>query len=86
MNPNEVKSLTLKNYERISIGRELAKEEKWQFVRAIETAILNWGGMGAKEYTSAEKVRPLPFTDAQTVILPIKTIEQAYKLLDTWLD
>lgn len=69
----------------MSIGKELAKEEKWQFVRAIETAILNWGGMGSKEYTPETKVRPLPFADAQGIITPITTIEQAYKLVDEWL-
>lgn len=82
----EVRSLTLKEYERISIGREESKAEQWQYIRAIETAFINYGGMGTKKYVPETEIRPLPLIDTKYVVMPIRTIEQAYKLLNKWQD
>lgn len=85
MRGNEVRSLTLKEYERISIGREEAKAEQWQYIRAIETAFINYGGMGTKKYVPETEIRPLPLIDNKFVIMPIRTIEQAYTMLDKFI-
>lgn len=78
----------MKEYERISIGREESKAEQWQYVRAIETAIVNYGGMGVKKYVPETELRSLPLIDNKYVIMPIRNTEQAYRLLNAfqWQD
>lgn len=81
-----MRALTLKEYERISVGKEEDKAEKWAYVRAIESAIINFGGMGAKNYINETDTRPIPLIDNINIVLPLRTKEQAYKIIDKWLD
>ena len=83
-----MKSLTLKEYERISIGKEEEEAEKWLHTRAIEASIANFGGMGAKKLIKETDIRSIPIIDNADCIKPIKNREQAYKLLNNfqWQD
>lgn len=82
-----MKSLTLKEYERISIGKSQSNADIWQYIRAIETAIINFGGMGTKNYIPETKIRSIPQIDNIGGIVPIRSLEQAYRLLNNiWQD
>lgn len=86
--PRDVKSLKIKDFERMSIGREIERAERWSYVRAIETAVCNFGGMGAKKYITEKEIRPIPYIDNSGMIFidKIKTIEEAYEMIYEWLD
>lgn len=82
-----MKALTLKDYQRMSVGKELERTD-WQVLfRTIEGAVINFGGMGATKHHKDEDIRKIPIYDNANIILPIRTKEQAYKLLyDIWPD
>ncbi len=78
----------MKEYERISIGKEEEKAERLAFLRSIESAIINFGGMGTKSYLKETQIRPIPLIDNVGIIMPIRDDEQAYRLLNkfVWQD
>lgn len=78
----------MKEYERISIGKEEEKAERLSFLRSIESAIINFGGMGTKSYLKETQIRPIPLIDNVGIIMPIRDDEQAYRLLNkfVWQD
>lgn len=88
MMPREVKSIKVKDFERMSIGREIERSERWSYVRAIETAVCNFGGMGATKYITEKEIRSIPYIDNSGMIFieKIKTIQEAYEMIDKWLD
>lgn len=57
--------------------------EEWEKVRTVQTAILNWGGMGTKDgkYYPPQEVMKIPLIDNADIVLPIRSIEEALKLL-----
>ena len=78
----------MKEYERISIGKEEEKAERLSFLRSIKSAIINFGGMGTKSYLKETQIRPIPLIDNVGIIMPIRDDEQAYRLLNkfVWQD
>lgn len=56
--------------------------EEWDKVRTVQTAILNWGGMGGKDkYYPPEEVMKIPLIDNADIILPIRSMKEALELL-----
>ena len=68
----------------MKIGKVEEAAEKWNYIRTIETAVINFGGMGTTKYSPANEIRSIPIIDNEGVIIPIRNIEQAYKLLNTF--
>jgi len=58
---------------------EKRAEEK-DLVRSIRTDIINFSGVVSKMYAPND-ILPIPVIDNANIIMPIRTIEQALKLL-----
>lgn len=59
--------------------------EEWEKVRTVQTAILNWGGMGGKDkYYQPQEVMKIPLIDNADLVMPIRTMADALKLLKTF--
>lgn len=55
--------------------------EHKELLRDIRADIINFSGMGAKKYTQASDISPLPLLDNMNVIVPIRNDNEAHKLL-----
>jgi len=55
--------------------------EKQDFLRTIRSDIINFGGMGVKKHVSPQDLMPLPLIDNDNIILPIRNVAEALKLL-----
>jgi len=58
--------------------------EKQDFLRAIRSDIINFGGMGTKKMITPQELMPLPLLDNEHLILPIRNIAEALKLLESF--
>lgn len=57
------------------------RAEQKELLRDIRADIINFAGMGAKKYTAPQDIVPLPILDNNNIILPIRNINDAIKLL-----
>jgi len=60
------------------------KCEKLEFLRMIRSDIINFSGMGVKKMTTPQELMPLPIIDNEHIVLPIRSIEEALKLLESF--
>lgn len=56
------------------------RAEERDLVRSIRTDIINFSGVVSKMYAPND-ILPIPIIDNANIIMPIRTIEQALKLL-----
>ena len=61
-----------------------ARCEKQDFLRTIRSDIINFGGMGTKKMYTPQELMPLPLIDNEHIILPIRSIAEALKLLESF--
>lgn len=59
LKPREVKSLTLRDFNLMLTGYQRRQDVENNRTRQIMTFILNYGGLGVKDYYPAEKIWPL---------------------------
>lgn len=57
------------------------RAEEMELVRLLRADIINYGGMGAKKYYSPEEIHPLPIIDNEHIVVPIRTIDEALRLV-----
>lgn len=57
------------------------KCEERDLLRQVRTDIINFGGMGAKKMYTPEEILPIPFIDNEHIVLPIRSIEEALRLV-----
>ena len=58
--------------------------EQQDMLRAVRSDIINFGGMGVKKMITPQELMPLPLIDNEHIILPIRSVAEALKLLDTF--
>lgn len=80
LKPKEVSRLTLKEFNLMYTGYFRREEKEWNRVRHLMTFILNYGGMGAKQFQKPQDVWPLEM-DKQHVKKRITNHVQAKELL-----
>lgn len=56
------------------------KCEQQEMLRVIQSAIINFSGMGVKKPVSPQQIMPIPLLDSADIILPISNLESALKL------
>lgn len=80
LKPQEVKRLTLKEFNLMYTGYFRREEREWNRTRLLMTYILNYAGMGATQFKQPQEVWPLDM-DKKFIRPKIKTIAQAMRLL-----
>ena len=80
LKPLEIKALTLRDFNLMLTGYQRREDIENNRTRQIMTFILNYGGMGASEYFSAEKVWPLSI-DKENEKRMITNLRMAKELL-----
>lgn len=80
LTPLEVKKLTLKDYQLISLGYARRTEIQLNHTRHIMWSVINFGGMGLVDKVSPEQIWPLSM-DKEGKKKMITTIAMAIKLL-----
>lgn len=88
LKPWELRRITYSDYCDMTVGDLTRRFEKMEFVRSIETAIVNYGGMGSTKQIKPKDLYTIPLIDNRDVIIPIRTKEKALELLktfDAWL-
>ena len=59
----QIENLTFEQYEKLVIA-QLYKEQKEEAkIRRIVWAVINYGGMGTKDFVDESKIYPLPLVD-----------------------
>lgn len=90
LKPWELRRITYRDYCEMTIGEMNKRFETLDFVRMIETAILNYGGMGgSKKAITPQEYRPIPTLDNADIVIPIRDRDKASKLLkefEKWQD
>lgn len=88
LKPWDLRRMTYSNYCDMSVGHLTKRFEDMEFVRSIETAIVNYGGMGSKKTIKPKDLYSIPWVDNRNIIMPINSKEKAIELLktfDAWL-
>lgn len=80
LKPLEVKALTLKDFNLMLTGYQRRLDIENNRTRQIMTFILNYSGMGAKEFYPAEKIWPL-HSDKEDEKRMITNLRMAKELL-----
>lgn len=80
LKPLEVKALTLKDFNLMYTGYFRRQEKEWNRTRHVMAFILNYGGMGAKQFQKPQDIWPLEM-DKQITKRRIRTMAQAMSLL-----
>jgi len=79
MKPLEVKALLLKDFNLMLTGYMRAEEREWNRTRHLMSFILNYGGVGSKDYHTPQSIMPLDM-DAENTKRLITTMKQAIQL------
>lgn len=75
-----MKALTLKDYSDMTLAMYERDEEAKESIRQLRVDIINLAPGVTKKYTAAQ-ILPIPIIDNANIILHIKNIEQALRLL-----
>ena len=82
--PKEVKALTLKEYSIMEVAQFEKKCETQDLIRSLRSDIINFGGMGVKKMVTPQELMPLPLIDNEYIVLPIRSVDEALKLLESF--
>jgi hypothetical protein len=80
LKPNEVKALTLGEFNLMLTGYQRRQDIENNRTRQVMAFILNYSGMGAKEYHAAESLWPLAI-DKENEKRMITSLKMAKELL-----
>jgi len=72
--------MTFVEYEKYLIAQMENDSIKKDSERQLLATIMNFGGMGVQKYIKAEELIPIPLIDADNIILPIRSVEEAMKV------
>lgn len=75
------KTITYAEYKKLLIKNLHKRAEEEALTRKLYSAILNFGGMGRKEFINEEKIWSIPIIDYKSVNIPISSKRQALDLL-----
>ena len=59
--------------------------ELQDIVRIIRHDIMVFGGMGVKKSPTLEQIRAIPLIDKRDVVRPIRSVEEALRLLEEFI-
>lgn len=60
------------------------KCETQDLIRSLRSDIINFGGMGVKKMVTPQELMPLPLIDNEYIVLPIRSVDEALKLLESF--
>lgn len=81
LDADKVRKLTIREYSILELAMFEKRAEERALLREIRADIINFGGMGAKKMYSSKEIEPIPYLDNADLIMPIRSIEEALKLL-----
>lgn len=81
LSPREVRRLNFRHFNLMLTGYLNRQNREWDRTRHLMSYIATYAGMGASQFVSPQEIRPLP-QDYEDIKQPIKTVEQARKLLN----
>lgn len=81
LKPLEIKALNLRDFNLMLTGYQRRQDIENNRTRQVMTFILNYGGMGAKEYFPAEKIWPLSIDkeDEKRMVTSLKMAKELLK-------
>lgn len=74
--------MTLAEHSDRRLAEMEADSEIQDIVRILRHDIMVFGGMGVKKSPTLEQIRSIPLIDKRDLVRPIRTIEEALKLLE----
>ena len=57
------------------------KCEERDMIRTLRADVISFAGMGAKKVYAPKEIDPIPFIDNADLVMPIKSIDEAMKLV-----
>lgn len=84
LHPKQVQALTVREYSIMELAQFEKRAEEKAVIRELRHDIINFAGMGASKRYSPEEIQPIPLIDNADLIMPIRSIEEALKLLKTF--
>ena len=85
LKPIEVNRLTLYEFAMMEMGDFYRKSEELDRLRRLQATIMTFGGMGANKVINPKDVMEIPIIDNEDIILPIRSRDEAIKMIDLYL-
>lgn len=84
LNPKLVKAITIREYVTLELAMFEKECETLALIRSVRTDIINFSGWGATKKYSPEQIMPIGIIDNKNIISPIRNIDQALKLVESF--
>jgi hypothetical protein len=79
--PDQVRVLTMKEFNLMFTGYLAREDRKWNHTRHIMSYVASFAGMGARDFVEPKNIWPLPF-DKEDQKKYIKTLKQVLELIN----
>lgn len=83
MSFKEISQMTWAEYEKKWLAQQYIYTQNKDDFRQLEATIINFGGMGSTTPLEPSKWKYLGLLDADDIILPIRSVEEAMKVFKT---
>lgn len=85
LKPIEVNRLTLKEFALMELGHFYRRAEHLDGLRDLKATIISFGGMGSSKLIKPTDILGIPLIDNEDIILPIRSRQDALKMIDLYL-
>lgn len=86
LKPVEVYRLTLVEFAMMEMGYFTRRCIELDGLRDLKATIMTFAGMGSSKLINPKDVMGIPFLDNEDAILPVKTRQQALKMIDLYIN
>lgn len=85
LKPIEVDRLTLYEFAMMEMGYLYRKSDELDRLRSLQATIMTFAGMGSSKLIRPIDVMGIPILDGEDVILPIRSREECFKMIDLYM-
>lgn len=84
IDPVKVRKLTIREYSILELAMFEKKCEDRDMIRQVRADIISFAGMGTSKRYEGKDIDPIPLIDNMDLIMPIRSMAEALKLLKTF--
>lgn len=85
LKPIEVYKLTIVEFTMMEMGSFARRCIELDGLRRLQATIMTFSGMGSSKVINPTDVMGIPFIDNEDLLLPIKSREQAIRMIDLYM-